>query len=117
MTMVLTLICVVVLVLSLTTIFWTRWRSDQRWTREQHATSPEQLYSLLGAHQDVALFDVRQPLDLLAHAEIIPGARRIAPAEVLASPALVPKDKEVIVYCTCAGEKTSRAILRRALDM
>ena len=117
MTMVLTLICVVVLVLSLTTIFWKRRSRDQRWTMEQHAISPEQLYSLLGAHQDVALFDVRQPLDLLAHSEIIPGARRIAPADVLTAPSLIPKDKEAIVYCTCPGDKTSRAILSRALDL
>jgi rhodanese-related sulfurtransferase len=84
---------------------------------EQHGITPEELYSLLGSHRDVALFDVRQPLDLLAHAEIIPGARRIPPAEVLAAPGLIPKDKEAIVYCTCAGENTSRAILGQALDM
>jgi rhodanese-related sulfurtransferase len=117
MAMVLTLICVVVLVISLTTVFWRRRSRDQRWTMEQHAISPEQLYSLLDSHQDVALFDVRQPLDLLAHSEIIPGARRIPPAEVLAAPSLIPKDKEAIVYCTCPGDKTSRAILRRALDL
>ena len=67
--------------------------------------------------RDVALFDVRQPLDLLAHSEIIPGARRIPPADVLAAPSLIPRDKEAIVYCTCPGDKTSRAILRRALDL
>jgi rhodanese-related sulfurtransferase len=117
MAMVLSLICVVVLVISLTTVFWRRRSRDQRWTMEQHAISPEQLYSLLDSHQDVALFDVRQPLDLLAHSEIIPGARRIPPAEVLAAPSLIPKDKEAIVYCTCPGDKTSRAILRRALDL
>ena len=72
---------------------------------------------LLGINQDVALFDVRQPLDLLAHSEIIPGARRIAPLDVLAVPSLIPKDKEAIVYCTCPGDKTSRAVLRRALDL
>jgi rhodanese-related sulfurtransferase len=84
---------------------------------EQHAISPEQLYSLLGSHQDVALFDVRQPLDLLAHTEIIPGARRIPPAEVLATPTLIPQDKEAIVYCTCPGDKTSREILHRAMEL
>ena len=90
---------------------------DQLRTMEQHAISPEQLYSLLGSSQDVALFDVRQPLDLLAHSEIIPGARRIPPLDVLAVPSLIPKDKEAIVYCTCPGDKTSRAVLRRALDL
>jgi hypothetical protein len=90
MAMVLTLICVVVLVISLTPIFWKRRGRDQRWMMEQHSISPEQLYSLLGSHQDVALFDVRQPLDLLAHSEIIPGARRIPPADMLAVPSLIP---------------------------
>ena len=107
MAMDLILLCVVVLVISLTTIFWKRRSRDQRWTMEQHAISPEQLYSLLDSHQDVALFDVRQPLDLLAHSEIIPGARRIPPADVLAAPSLIPKDKEAIVYCTCPGDKTA----------
>ena len=117
MATVLTLISVVVLVISLATIFWKKRNSDQLRTMERHAISPEQLYSLLGSRQDVALFDVRQPLDLLAHSEIIPGARRIPPAEALAAPNLIPKDREAIVYCTCPGDKTSRAILRRALDM
>jgi rhodanese-related sulfurtransferase len=117
MAMVLTSICVVVLVVSLTTVFWKRRSRDQRSTMQQHAISPEQLYSLLGSHQDVPLFDVRQPLDLLAHSEIIPGARRIPPADVLAVPSLIPKDKDAIVYCTCPGDKTSRAVLRRALDL
>jgi rhodanese-related sulfurtransferase len=114
--MVLTLIGVVVVAISITTVLWKK-RRDQRSMMEQHAIDPEELYSLLGSHQDVALFDVRQPLDLLAHSEIIPGARRIPPADVLASPSLIPKDKEAIVYCTCRGDKTSRAVLRRALDM
>jgi rhodanese-related sulfurtransferase len=110
-------ICVVVLAILLTTILWKKRSRDRLRTMEQHAISPEQLYSLLGAHQDVALFDVRQPLDLLAHSEIIPGARRIPPADVLTTPSLIPKDKEAIVYCTCPGDKTSRAVLRRALDL
>ena len=113
---VLTSTCVVV-VISLATILWRKLRRDQRSMMEQHAISAEQLYSLLGSHQDVALFDVRQPLDLLAHSEIIPGARRVPPEDVLAEPSLIPRDREAIVYCTCPGDKTSRAVLRRALDL
>jgi rhodanese-related sulfurtransferase len=117
MAAVLILIGVVIVVVSLTTIFWKKRSRQQQLLMEQHAIAPEELYSLLGSHQDVAIFDVRQPLDLLAHSEIIPGARRIPPADVLASPNLIPKDKEAIVYCTCPGDKTSRAVLHRALDM
>jgi len=56
---------------------------------------------LLAANREVLLFDVRQPLDLLASYEIIPGAKRILPREVLENPSLIPREKDSIVYCTC----------------
>jgi rhodanese-related sulfurtransferase len=83
---------------------------------EHHSITPEQLHELLKA-QEVLVFDVRQPLDLLAHLEIIPGARRIPPKEVLEQPLLIPKDEESVVYCTCPSDKTSREVLKHALAM
>src|SRR5215469_14648327 len=82
---------------------------------EEHILSVEQLHSLLASEQKISLFDVRQPLDLLAYPELIPGAQRIPPQEVLDNPSLIPRDKDVVVYCTCPGDKTSRTVLRRAL--
>ena len=82
---------------------------------EQHSISVEQLHSLLASREKVLLFDVRQPLDLLAYPELILGAQRIPPKEVLDKPSLIPRDKDVVVYCTCPGDKTSRTVLRRAL--
>ena len=81
---------------------------------EQHSISVEQLHSLLASDQKIFLFDVRQPLDLLAYPELITGAQRIPPQEVLDNPSLIPRDQDVVVYCTCPGDKTSRTILRRA---
>jgi rhodanese-related sulfurtransferase len=82
---------------------------------EQHSITPEALHTLLAANQELLLFDVRQPLDLLASYEIIPGAKRIPPREVLENPSLIPREKDSIVYCTCPSDKTSRAILHRVL--
>lgn len=107
----------VVAVASLTIILWKRKSRREQAVMEQHAITPEQLHSMLASRQDIAVFDVRQPLDLLAHSEIIPGARRVPPADVLASPTLIPQDKEAVVYCTCPGDKTSREVLHRALDL
>jgi rhodanese-related sulfurtransferase len=117
MGVVLTSIGAVVVAASLAIILWKRKSRSEQAVMEQHAITPEELHSLLGSRQDVAVFDVRQPLDLLAHSEIIPGARRVPPDEVLASPTLIPQDREAIVYCTCPGDKTSRAVLHRALDL
>ena len=114
--MVLTAVCFAVALLSLTLILRMKRIRDER-EMEQHSIAAEELHSLLASNQDVLLLDVRQPLDLLAYPEIIPGARWIPPKEVLERPSLIPKEKEVAVYCTCAGEKTSRAVLHRALAM
>jgi rhodanese-related sulfurtransferase len=84
---------------------------------EQHSITAEELHSMLASNQDVLLLDVRQPLDLLAYPEIIPGAKRIPPNDVLQKPSLIPKETTTVVYCTCPDEKTSRAILRKALAM
>jgi rhodanese-related sulfurtransferase len=108
--------CFAVALLSLP-IFLRLKRTRDKREMEQHSITAEELHAVLASNQDIVLFDVRQPLDLLAYPEIIPGARRIPPKEVLERPSLVPKEKEVVVYCTCPGEKTSRGILHRALAM
>ena len=56
------------------------------------------------------ILDVRQPLDLLADSEIIEGAQRVSPQDAEGDPSLIPSDKELVVYCTCPSDKTSRAI-------
>ena len=84
---------------------------------EEHSIDADSLRELMEKNADILLFDVRQPLDLLAHSEIIPGAVRVAPKEVEANPMLVPKDKDAVIYCTCPGDETSRNILRRVLAL
>lgn len=84
---------------------------------ERHRITVEELHALLEAPEEVLLFDVRRPLDMFAHSEVIPGARRVAPEDLFQNPSLIPKEKDSIVYCTCPGEKTSRKVLRVALAM
>jgi len=97
-------------------IIWNKRARDRR-EMELHSITPEALHTLLASNQEVLLFDVRLPLDLLADSEIIPGATRIAPQELLENPLLIPKEKDSVVYCTCPSDKTSRVILRRAQAM
>jgi rhodanese-related sulfurtransferase len=92
-------------------------RKRDRSDLEQHSITAEALHALLAAKQELLIFDVRQPLDLLAYPEIIPSAQRIPPDDVLANPSLIPKDKDAVVYCTCPSDKTSREVLRRALAL
>jgi rhodanese-related sulfurtransferase len=84
---------------------------------EKYSIDADELHALLEAKKDIVVLDVRQPLDLLAHSEIIPGAVRVPPKEVMEQVAFIPKDKDSVVYCTCVSEKTSRMILKDALRL
>lgn len=114
--MFLTVTAVCVAVLGTAIVIWIK-RTRDRHLVEQHCITPEALHALLTSNQEVLLFDVRQPLDLLADTEIIPGAKRIPPREILANPAIIPKEKDSVAYCTCPGDKTSRVITHRALAL
>lgn len=98
------------------TVFLIR-RNNELSKMEEHSITPEALYTALVSNQEILIFDVRQPLDLLAYPEIIPGAKRIPPNEVLEKPSLIPAHKDSVVYCTCPDDKTSRAVLGRALEV
>ncbi|PYY00864.1 MAG: rhodanese [Acidobacteria bacterium] len=97
-------------------VIWIRRRRD-RDEFDQHRITAEELHQWMNSNREILVFDVRQPLDLLANAQIIPGARRIPPKEVLEKPLLIPKDKDSVVYCTCPSDKTSKEVLHRALSL
>lgn len=116
MSVALTAVCIAVLCASIA--IWIKRRRDRdRHEMEQHSITPDALHTIMASNQELLLFDVRQPLDLLADSQIIPGAKRIPPKEVLDNPSLIPKEKDAVVYCTCPSDETSRRVLRQALAM
>jgi rhodanese-related sulfurtransferase len=92
-------------------------RMRDRHELEQHSITPEALHALMASEQEVLVIDVRQPLDLLGDSVIIPGAHWLAPEEVRANPTRLPRKTDLVVYCTCPSDKTSRIVLHRALAM
>ena len=108
-------ITTIVFVVLLTVVLAKRGR-DRR-EMERYSITPEALRALMASKQPVLIVDVRQPLDLLGDSVIIPGAKWLAPEDVRANPSLLPKESDLVVYCTCPSDKTSRLILHRALAM
>ncbi|HWZ52968.1 MAG TPA: rhodanese-like domain-containing protein [Granulicella sp.] len=91
---------------------WLKRQQDRR-AVERSSISPEELHSLLNSDPPVLLFDVRLPLDLLSDSQIIPGSRRVPPKDILTNPNLLPRDQDIVVYCTCPSDATSRQVLGR----
>jgi len=92
-------------------------RMRDRREMERYSITPEALHALLASNREVLVIDVRHPLDILGDSVIIPGAQWLAPEEIRTNPALLPKEQDLIVYCTCPSDKTSQTILHRALAM
>lgn len=106
-------ICVLAVVVLVVGLLRMKHLRDKR-DLEEHCIEPEALHDLLAKGEPILLFDVRQPLDLLAYSEIIPGAKRIPPKDVMEQANLLPKEEDSVIYCTCVSEKTSRMILEQA---
>ena len=56
------------------------------------------------------IVDLRHPLDYLPDPRVLPGAVRIGPAELTLCAEHIPRDRDVILYCTCPSEETSAKV-------
>jgi membrane protein DedA with SNARE-associated domain/rhodanese-related sulfurtransferase len=68
---------------------------------------PLELKKQLDAGEAVYIVDLRHPLELLPDPFTLPGARHISP-EALASRHLeIPRDRDIVLFCTCPSEATA----------
>jgi membrane protein DedA with SNARE-associated domain/rhodanese-related sulfurtransferase len=56
------------------------------------------------------IVDLRHPLDYLPDPRVLPGAVRIGPTDLAANADRIPRDRDVILYCTCPSEETSAKV-------
>lgn len=56
------------------------------------------------------IVDLRHPLDYLPDPRVLPHTVRVSPSELTAHQASIPRDRDVILYCTCPSEETSAKV-------
>ena len=82
--------------------------------RELRIDPAEVMAMLDQAEKDAAehpyIVDLRHPLDYLPDPRILPGAVRIGPSEIARCAADIPRDRDIILYCTCPSEETSAKV-------
>jgi len=71
--------------------------------------SPEELKQKLDPHEPVTVIDLRHSLDFLPEPYTIPGALRIPMEDLDKRNREIPRQQEVVLYCTCPNE-ASRAM-------
>ena len=89
----------------------------QRFIRELRVSriTVEELKVKIDHKEEMVIVDLRHALDFEADPETIPGAFRIDAGELREKNDKLPRDRQIILYCTCPNEATSAqlAILLR----
>jgi membrane protein DedA with SNARE-associated domain/rhodanese-related sulfurtransferase len=69
--------------------------------------TPEELKGKMDAGEDVLVVDLRHSLDFDANPETIPGALHIDAAELEEAYEVIPRDREIVLFCACPNEATA----------
>jgi len=79
-----------------------KWQDRRRFLRKLSIAriQPEELWARMAAGESMTIVDLRHPLDFEADPELVPGAIRMSPDEVSQRHHEIPRDQEMILYCT-----------------
>lgn len=69
-----------------------------------------ELRARLAAGEDVTILDLRSDREYLADPVGIPGSQRFRIKELGERHAEIPRDRDVVLYCTCPNEETSARV-------
>ena len=62
--------------------------------------TPKELMDKLTAGENISIVDLRQPMDIEAFPQMIPGALRVAMEEIEERHGEIPRDRDVVLYCS-----------------
>lgn len=68
---------------------------------------PEELKRQLDAGEPVYIVDLRHPLELMTDPFTLPSAFHFSPEALAARHTEIPRDRDVVLYCTCPSEATA----------
>jgi membrane protein DedA with SNARE-associated domain/rhodanese-related sulfurtransferase len=72
--------------------------------------SPEDLERKLAAGENIAIVDLRNDVALRIDPVRLPGAIRILPEEIESRHHEIPRDRDIVLYCTCPNEASSARV-------
>jgi membrane protein DedA with SNARE-associated domain/rhodanese-related sulfurtransferase len=68
---------------------------------------PHELKRQLDAGEPVFIVDLRHPLELLPDPFTLPGALHFSPEALATRHLEIPRDRDIVLYCTCPSEATA----------
>jgi membrane protein DedA with SNARE-associated domain/rhodanese-related sulfurtransferase len=76
----------------------------------------QELYQLMGSGRAPLIVDVRSPTALTLDPRRIPGALHVPLLEVKQHVRDLPRDREIVAYCTCPNEASAAQVAKLLMD-
>lgn len=78
---------------------------------------PQELKRMMDRGQPVFIVDLRHPLDYLPDPRTLPGALSLTPDKLMERSSQIPRDEEIVLFCTCPSEATAARMALRLRQM
>jgi membrane protein DedA with SNARE-associated domain/rhodanese-related sulfurtransferase len=89
-------------------ILW-KWQNRRRFLRKLRIAriTPEELKRRMDAREDLIVVDLRHSLEFDAEPQTISGAVHMDPADLEEAIEVIPRDREIVLFCSCPNEATA----------
>ena len=89
-----------------------KWMQRRRFLRNLRVAqiSQDDVKRALDAGESIVIVDLRSPLDVATVPFMIPGSLRIAPDDLERRHQNIPRDRDIVLYCSCPSEATSARV-------
>ncbi len=91
----------------------------RRFLRKLHIAriTPEELKHKIDASEDVVIVDLRHAVEFTAEPQTIPGAVRMDAGDLEEAFEVIPRDREIVLFCNCPNEATAAQLALRLREM
>jgi membrane protein DedA with SNARE-associated domain/rhodanese-related sulfurtransferase len=79
--------------------------------------SPEELHRRMNAGEDIVVVDLRHTLEFEAEPQTIPGAVHMDTAELEEAVDVIPRDRDIVLFCSCPNEATAAQMALRLRNL
>jgi membrane protein DedA with SNARE-associated domain/rhodanese-related sulfurtransferase len=95
-------------------IVW-KWQNRRRFLQKLRIAriTPEELKRRMDAREDMIIVDLRHELEFDAEPQTIYGAVRMDPADLEEAIEVIPRDREIVLFCSCPNEATAAQMALR----
>jgi membrane protein DedA with SNARE-associated domain/rhodanese-related sulfurtransferase len=92
-----------------------KWQNRRQFLRKLRIAriTPEELKQRMDAREDVVIVDLRHELEFDAEPQTIYGAVRMDPADLEEAVEVIPRDREIVLFCSCPNEATAAQMALR----